>query len=200
MHFGDTTASRQPVGNVHHDIADADHRHPLSHFKKARAEAGEQIIMIHAVFGMVDPLSRITFDSDGLGTLRSRGEDQDARLKRLELCNGHMLALANGHVPEVLDIGAAEDFPVPLSEPSAQFVLIGKDAVFREPAELHVPVQDHDFIATLGHDVGYGHAGRTRPHHHHQMLLAHFITIVPVTELIISLHPPTKQSLLDPKA
>ena len=147
-----------------------------------------------------DALGRIAFDPDGLGTLRSRREDEGARVKRLELWDGQMLAFPNGHVAEVMDIGAAEDFPVPLSEPSAQFVLIGKDAVFREPAELHVPVQDHDFIATLGHDVGYGHAGRTRPHHHHQMLLAHFITIVPVTKCFIPLHPPTKQSLLDPKA
>ena len=167
MHFADTAASRQPVGNVHHDIADADHRHPLAHFKRTRAESGKQIIMIDAVFGMIDALGRIAFDPDGFGTLRSCRKDEDARLKRLELWDGQMLAFPDGHVAEVMDIGAAEDFPVPLSEPSAQLVLIGKDAVFREPAELHVPIQDHDFMTTLGHDVGDGHTGRTRPHHHH---------------------------------
>src|SRR5206468_2630910 len=136
MHFADTAASRQPVGNVHHDIADADHRHPLAHFKRTRAESGEQIIMIDAVLGMIDALRRIAFDPDGLGTLSTGREDEDTRLKRLELWDGQMLAFPDGHVSEVMDIGPAEDFPISLSEPSTKLVLIGKDAVFCEPAEL----------------------------------------------------------------
>ena len=63
--------------------------------------------MIDAVFGMIDALGRIAFDPDGLGTLRSCREDEGARVKRLELWDGQMLAFPNGHVPEVMDIGAA---------------------------------------------------------------------------------------------
>ena len=56
---------------------------------------------------MIDALGRIAFDPDGFGTLRSCRKDEDARLKRLELWDGQMLAFPNSHVPEVMDIGAA---------------------------------------------------------------------------------------------
>ena len=87
--------------------------------------------------------------------------------KPLEFRDRQMLPLSDGHIAEVMDVGALEDFPVSLSQPSAQLVFARKDPVFRESAELDVPVQDHDLMASFRHNVGHRYAGRTRPNHHH---------------------------------
>jgi hypothetical protein len=72
-----------------------------------------------------------------------------------------------------MDVRTSQDLPVAFTEPAAQLVLVGENAVLGESSELDIPIEHHDLVPLLGHDVGDSQAGGTGPDDNHQVFGTH---------------------------
>src|SRR3990170_6943541 len=165
----------QIVGDIRHDVADADDRHAVTHGKLFLAEWWEEVVVIDQVLGVIDVWPVAPGNAQRLRPLCARRDHDRARLEILEFAEADGPRISHGDTAEVNDPGIGQDLPKLLPQALFHLVLRQVDAVLRQATGLDVAVEDHDGMPFPG-NFACGIQG-CRPRTYHNDQLSHMISL-----------------------
>ena len=169
-HLADLLLVDQPVGEVDHDIANPDDRHPLPDAEVPPAELGQSVVVVDEIFRVIDAFGVISRDPEGLGPLRPGGDDDRRGGEQLlDLRERQVGRLSDLDVAVIMDPRIDEDLAELLADPLLQFVLVEVDPVLDEAAGLDVAVEDDHFVPRLRQFSYAVDAGRAGANGHNEM-------------------------------